>query len=156
MSLLAKLQPWLKECDGVTISGGEPFDQPVALAGLIPALRTLCDGDLLIYSGYSWNKLLKEHSDLIELADTIVSEPFIAAKQSNESLVGSTNQQVHMLNALSESRYKAWQEFKPAFGIAERDGVVYLAGIPRRGELNNIVQELQQGGWKACLTNADI
>jgi len=34
------IDPWLKEADGVTISGGEPFDQPMALAALLGWLRT--------------------------------------------------------------------------------------------------------------------
>ena len=38
-ALLAQIGPWLPQADGVTISGGEPFDQPLALEVLVRGLR---------------------------------------------------------------------------------------------------------------------
>jgi anaerobic ribonucleoside-triphosphate reductase activating protein len=31
VAILATIEPWLDEADGITISGGEPFDQPEGL-----------------------------------------------------------------------------------------------------------------------------
>ena len=56
------LTPWLEEADGVTFSGGEPFDQPQALAALIGAVRRVSRPiDLLAYSGYGWDRLHRCH-----------------------------------------------------------------------------------------------
>ena len=59
---LAQLLSWCRQAaadgfDGVTITGGEPFDQPAALSALLSGLhrwRTQAglDFDLLCYSGY--------------------------------------------------------------------------------------------------------
>jgi hypothetical protein len=66
------------EIDGFTISGGEPFDQPHALAELADALRGLGgERDLLVYSGYPWRTLQRDHADLVARFDAIVSEPYV-------------------------------------------------------------------------------
>lgn len=39
--LLDLVRPWLHECDGITISGGEPFEQLEALEQLLHAIRQL-------------------------------------------------------------------------------------------------------------------
>ena len=44
---------WLSEADGITITGGEPFDQRAALQPLVQFLRAHFDGDVLAFSGYS-------------------------------------------------------------------------------------------------------
>ena len=64
---LDHIEAWLDslerdEVDGVTISGGEPFDQPEALAELLHWLREFyCEAvrDILVYSGYSLEKKAK-------------------------------------------------------------------------------------------------
>jgi anaerobic ribonucleoside-triphosphate reductase activating protein len=53
--------------EGITISGGEPFDQPKPLAKLLEALHrwrnTLTRPfDILCYSGYRLEKLQKDHA----------------------------------------------------------------------------------------------
>ena len=155
-SLLKKLLPWLTESDGVTISGGEPFDQSEALLALVSALRVLCSGDLLVYSGYPWPKLRQLHRAVLDRCDVIVSEPFRAAQRGNETLIGSSNQQVNLLTPMAESRYRNWSRFEPAFGVAERDGLVHLAGIPRLGQLQSVVDELKKRGWDADLTHVAV
>ena len=99
-ALLQALLPWLDDSDGVTISGGEPFDQPEALLALVTALRRLGSGDILVYSGYPWRRLNQRHQDVIAVVDVVVSEPFRTDRRvSNAVLVGSTNQCVHLLRA---------------------------------------------------------
>src|SRR5688572_31286206 len=46
----------LNQADGVTISGGEPFDQPAALEALLRWLRGRFAGDVLVFSGYPWEQ----------------------------------------------------------------------------------------------------
>ena len=51
-AVLAAVSPWLVTADGVTISGGEPFDQVDALLALLRGLRSAGAEDILVYSGY--------------------------------------------------------------------------------------------------------
>jgi len=58
-SVCASIAPWLPQADGVTISGGEPFDQPAALKGLLRWLRPRVAGDILVFSGHPWEHLAR-------------------------------------------------------------------------------------------------
>ena len=55
--VLASLLPKLKEIDGFTISGGEPFDQPEALESLLRGLRSSTSADILVFSGHKLEDL---------------------------------------------------------------------------------------------------
>src|ERR1700675_2440335 len=51
-AVLAAMDPWLNEADGMTVSGGEPFEQVGALVALLSAVRPRLRGDILVYTGY--------------------------------------------------------------------------------------------------------
>ena len=76
--LITDCAGWLSESDGVTMSGGEPFDQPDALRELLRLLRARHAGDILIFSGYQNEKLFAQYPDILALADVLISEPFVA------------------------------------------------------------------------------
>ena len=44
--VFASISAWLLEADGVTVSGGEPFDQPSGLAALLRRVRSASDVDV--------------------------------------------------------------------------------------------------------------
>ena len=48
---------WLPAADGITISGGEPFDQPIALIDLLGRLRSLTEADVLVFTGHPWTRV---------------------------------------------------------------------------------------------------
>jgi len=84
----------------VTISGGEPFQQPKALALLCHALRNRGVKNILVYSGYTWERLVHPVNpsalwvfEALSQIDTLVDGPFIAA--DDDPLItwrGSRNQ----------------------------------------------------------------
>lgn len=80
--------------DGVTLSGGEPFEQAEALYGLLAALRKQ-KLSIWCYTGYLYENLLKdpEKAKLLPLIDVLVDGPFIV-DYKDESLLyrGSSNQ----------------------------------------------------------------
>ena len=154
--LVARLLDWTDGADGVTISGGEPFDQPEALLGLVSALRTACRGDILVYSGRPWATLAARHAAILSRVDVVVSEPFVADRREDLPLIGSANQRVNLLTPLAEERYGDWRGFEREAGVCVRGGVLYLAAIPRRGELAGLARELNTGNRLAELTHDPI
>ncbi len=81
---------------GVTLSGGEPFEQAEALVPLAAELKQR-GYHLMAYSGYTFEKLAErpECRKLLSLLDILVDGPFILAQKSLElRFRGSSNQRV--------------------------------------------------------------
>jgi anaerobic ribonucleoside-triphosphate reductase activating protein len=138
--LIARLRRFLRAADGVTISGGEPFEQPRALSALIAAVRRECPGgDLLVYSGRPAAWLQARHAAILACIDVLIPEPFVGEVRSTHPLAGSGNQPVMLLTELAHERYGT-----PALGsrsrinLAPADDRLRLAGIPRRGEMDRL------------------
>ena len=154
--LLTRIQPWIESADGVTISGGEPFDQGAALHALLAALRVLSPGDLLVYSGYPWARLATTYPEIIAGCDVVVSEPFRSALRGEEPFVGSSNQHVHTMTPLGQVRYDRWRSFDRRLDVAVDDGNIRLAGVPKPGQLQAICEDLQREKIEASLTHAAV
>ncbi len=84
--------------DGLTLSGGEPFDQAGECAAL--AARAKANGlNVWAYTGYRYEALLEKGSpevlDLLEQVDVLVDGPFVEGLKSYDALFrGSTNQRL--------------------------------------------------------------
>jgi anaerobic ribonucleoside-triphosphate reductase activating protein len=86
---------------GITLSGGEPFDQASALLPFVRRLRaerpTLT---VWAYSGYLYEELLadipsSEARELLELCDVLVDGPYVEQQRSLDlKWCGSSNQRV--------------------------------------------------------------
>lgn len=88
-----------KQLEGVSVLGGEPFDQGAALVELMSSLRQhLPTLGLIIFSGYSYASLSArpELSRLWSLVDTLIDGPFEATQREaaigGRRYIGSTNQ----------------------------------------------------------------
>lgn len=86
--------------DGVTFSGGDPFEQADKFAILAKKLK---DNKINIwcYTGYTWQQLLERAKadintkNLLELCDVVVDGPFVEElHQENLLFRGSSNQQI--------------------------------------------------------------
>lgn len=128
--------------DGVTISGGEPFQQPQALAALlrgIHAWRGNRPVDILVYSGYVYSRLSRSATtrDILDLCDAVITGPYIdrlnpvrpeGGHPGQGSLLwkGSANQRIVPLTALGRERYGS-----PARGQGSEDAASCAEARPR-------------------------
>ncbi len=151
LAWIIRLQP-VNRIDGVTISGGEPFDQPEALDRLVSRLRDALSvrkhsADILVYSGHPWRRLKYRHAGILDKLDAVISEPFVVSRPT-AWLCGSSNQQIHCLSVLGEERYGT-----PSNDAADRnlqidfDGKrIWITGIPRRDDLDRLGAKLERAG----------
>lgn len=132
--------------DGITISGGEPFEQPQALERLLQGLadwrrRRRLDFDILCYSGYPLATLRARHAGLLGRLDAVIAEPFVEALPSEHPWCGSSNQKLVPLSPRGEKRYVP-SAASPADGKriqALVDGQrVWYVGIPARGDMDRL------------------
>jgi anaerobic ribonucleoside-triphosphate reductase activating protein len=142
--------------DGVTISGGEPFQQPEALHSLCSELRRRwSDVDILAYSGYRLSRLRQMHPEILGLLDALVAEPFIESRPTEARWRGSSNQEVTLLSGRADGRYSTVPELPgDRLQVTVDEEGVWVAGIPRRGDLDlmrgallNRGLELQDVSW---------
>ncbi|MDR2164206.1 MAG: radical SAM protein [Zoogloeaceae bacterium] len=128
--------------DGVTFSGGEPFEQPLALQALLDGLRQWRKRaglrfDLLCYSGYPLRTLRRQHAGLLGKLDAIIPEPYVENLPQGGIWRGSANQTLVPLSPLGEERYggKGAMAAEKAMQVAVENGRVWMIGIPGRNDM---------------------
>lgn len=88
-----------RDIEGVTISGGEPFEQIDALAELVARLRERTALSVLVFSGYARDEIEAMPLGPAVLAniDVLIDGRYRAGERVATGLRGSANQQVHLL-----------------------------------------------------------
>lgn len=158
---LPELIAWCRQTtrgkfDGVTLSGGEPFDQPAALSALLDALilwraKDGPDFDILCYSGYPLAALKARHERLLAKIDAIIPEPYVDALPATHLWRGSANQRLVALSERGRQRYLAHID-APADSLGKRiqmavDGKrIWYIGIPGRGEMSALEKSCAERG----------
>jgi anaerobic ribonucleoside-triphosphate reductase activating protein len=147
--IVAQIGPWLGEADGVTLSGGEPFDQPEAVVGLLKAIRPRVTGDILLFSGYAVHDVPDAGRPAFDYLDAFVCGPFVERRASDLPLRGSDNQELRLLTPLGHARYgdlKIRSPNAPRIDLIGTDGELWIAGIPKPGDLDRLDANLAARG----------
>lgn len=141
-----------QKLDGVTISGGEPFEQPLALAELLASLREWTKTlslpvDLLCYSGLRFSVLCKRYEGILSQLDAVIPEPYVYTRPGTP-LCGSNNQSVISLSKLGVERYGDSARFvnRKRFQMTVDQGRVWFIGIPERGDMERLEQSCRAKG----------
>ncbi len=145
--------------DGMTISGGEPFQQPRALAGLLAALDGWRRGldrpfDVLCYSGFPLRELRRRHADILGRLDALIPEPYVEAPPGARASApgrwrGSANQPLVALTPLGRARYGGDArpaERAPRIQVDAEHGALWFIGIPRPGDLDKLAERARARG----------
>jgi anaerobic ribonucleoside-triphosphate reductase activating protein len=144
---------WIQErgpVDGLTVSGGEPFDQSEALAALVEgfrALPTAAGADVLIYSGYTATALQRRHGDTWRIGDATITGPYLAARPG-DALRGSGNQEIHLHTDLGQARYGSSPPAEGKVQVAATGGQLWMIGIPAPGDMAGLEERLSTRGVK--------
>jgi anaerobic ribonucleoside-triphosphate reductase activating protein len=150
-TLLEQVAPWLDKADGITISGGEPFDQFDALLQMLVGLRQRTAADILVYSGHPLETLQPMLDQARDLIDAVISDPYLERAAQSLALRGSDNQRLTLLTALGRSRLASLERASTPADKAldlmfDATGTVWMAGIPRRGDLLRLRELLRAQG----------
>jgi anaerobic ribonucleoside-triphosphate reductase activating protein len=116
--------------EGVTISGGEPFEQPDALAALVGDLRRRAPRlSILVFSGFTRQEIARQPLGpaILGSIDVLVDGRFVERRALGRGLRGSDNQRIHLLS----ERYTLAQIEATPVGevVIDRDGTVRVSGV---------------------------
>lgn len=155
MSWCREIQATAEKIDGITISGGEPFDQPRALAALLAALDAWrnslgSDFDILCYSGYPYATLQQRHPAILQRLDALIPEPYANALPMTQIWRGSSNQLLVPLSPRGQAVYAehincAADTGKRMQTCVDGDRVWYI-GIPARGDMDAMARQCAEQG----------
>jgi anaerobic ribonucleoside-triphosphate reductase activating protein len=143
------------EVDGVTISGGEPTDQPEALAALLDGIGDwrrsrspgLTEPDVLVYTGRDPEWLETTEAGVLAGADAVVAGPYVEAEAGRAALRGSDNQRLVPLTPLGRDRYRdADRQPRTALQVAVTGREIWMIGIPLPGDLAAVRQSMAERG----------
>lgn len=84
--------------EGITMSGGEPLQQPAALLQLLSAARARTTLSVLLLSGYSLSEIRQMPLGPAILAhvDVLIAGRYVQARRLARGLRGSANKAVHL------------------------------------------------------------
>lgn len=143
--LIDLITPQLREADGVTISGGEPFDQTEELARLVDAIGEYTN-DILIFTGYTYQALIARNcpatDHVLESIAVLIDGEYIDEQNNGDTLRGSSNQQIHYLSEHIRELYEPYLKAgRIVQNVATTTGV-FSIGIHNRGFMSDLYENL--------------
>ena len=88
-------------CDGITVSGGEPFQQPEGLLALLKALRKRNAPPVLVFSGYAYTQIFNDpaRKACLPFIDALICGPYERnAPSAFDRFCSSSNQELYLLS----------------------------------------------------------
>ena len=117
------------DVQGVTISGGEPFEQPQALLALVEQIRARTALSVLVFSGFTRTEIeaLPLGPTVLANIDVLIDGRYIATERVGTGLRGSENQHIHLLtDRYTEAAVTATPEAEIRI---DPTGRIYLTGV---------------------------
>lgn len=128
--------------EGISLLGGEPFQQPGALAEL--ALRAQGYGkSVMVYTGYTleelWARNDRDTNALLFATDLLVDGRFdVTQRTTQRRWVGSENQRMHFLTDRYEPTDPRFHE-PNTLEFRIRDGALEMNGFPVKGAATRLI-----------------
>lgn len=134
-----------KEFNGITISGGEPFLQYEQLISFLNLIKTKTNLNVVCFSGFYLNELIELFPDklFMNYIDTLIDGRYIEEENDDSNLKGSTNQTIYKF-VNGEPIIQSGSKFNNKWSVKiDSNDQIYMAGIPKKKELERISNELE-------------
>ncbi|GAB4271563.1 MAG: hypothetical protein Kow0029_09390 [Candidatus Rifleibacteriota bacterium] len=120
--------------DGLTIVGGEPFDQIEGVNRLFDCLqKTRYERGIIVFTGYDWQEIEADAKklELAQRCDLLIAGRF-DRKNAPDSRrwIGSRNQTTHFFSEKFADLQQNWPEHKAEIEIHIDDGQISINGFP--------------------------
>ncbi|MEJ2855908.1 MULTISPECIES: 4Fe-4S single cluster domain-containing protein [unclassified Saccharothrix] len=136
--------------EGLTVSGGEPLQQPEALRQFLAAVHAERDDqDILVYTGYEESEFDDIRRNAVEFADVVVTGRFDIRRPTALIWRGSANQRMVMRTDLGRRKYTQHVDHEPErapIQVRADESGIWLIGTPRQGGLAGLERGLRASG----------
>jgi anaerobic ribonucleoside-triphosphate reductase activating protein len=115
------------DVEGISITGGEPLDQPYSLIAFLR--KAYPKYEVFLTSGYTIEQIRVKYPDVLMHVDILVDGPFDKTKvDMTTAWRGSTNQGIHLLT----DRAQKYRDYKPEYNaeiILDTNGDAIITGF---------------------------
>lgn len=129
--------------NNLTISGGEPFDQPRALFTFLNYVREYFE-DILIYSGYKYEYLQQNYPYILKKIDVLIDGSFDISQPTNKIYKGSENQRIFLFNKSLINKYTLFiTKTQRNIQFLKKDKNLFIIGVPHINDFQKIQNNLK-------------
>jgi len=148
----AQLADWVKSntgVEGITLSGGEPFQQPLdELAEFLSLVKQDTDLSVLCYTGYRYEEINEQKSMISALQhiDVLIDGEYRQEEDLKQRWRGSANQRFYFLTERYRNQETEWNAaFERQIEMElTMNGKLLISGVPSKDFLNKLTAELQR------------
>jgi anaerobic ribonucleoside-triphosphate reductase activating protein len=117
------------DIQGITVSGGEPFQQTEPLAALLRLVREQTGLSVVVFTGYTWSEVtaMPGGAALLSSIDVLIAGRYVAAQRLAHGLRGSANKTIHLLT--NRFTHQDLEAVPVAEVLIARDGETVATGI---------------------------
>ncbi|MDO5132214.1 MAG: 4Fe-4S single cluster domain-containing protein [Eubacteriales bacterium] len=123
--------------DGMTISGGEPFDQAEGVAELVRWFTEKVSRDVLVYTGYTVEELQARGDpatdEILRMIAVLVDGAYMEARNDGKGLRGSANQRV-IVQRFPERYLDAESRERKVQYVGQQESLLQIGIPPGRKE----------------------
>ena len=134
--------------EGITISGGEPFDQNIgALHRFLQGVKAETSLSVMVYTGYLMKELFENSQTRVLLGyiDILVDGPYVQSLDFGQLWRGSENQQIHFLTNRYASLKNVTERKGRPVDVSIVDGRTFsITGIPPKGFRKRLEDRLSE------------
>lgn len=117
-------------CDGLTLTGGDPLEQAKELLELLVLLKEInLPKGIILYSGYTFDqiqKLSNEATECLKYIDVLIDGKYIEKYKIKNTIKGSSNQNIHFFtDKIKEDELFIDKEIE--IGYSDK---IYVTGFP--------------------------
>jgi anaerobic ribonucleoside-triphosphate reductase activating protein len=144
---------WLLTLDvklnGITLSGGEPFQQYESMIAFLHLVKEKTNLDVYCFTGYYLRELEVLFPDKLfyRYMDFLVDGRYVAERHEDMNVKGSANQTLYQIESGVAVALEALPSQRWSVQVS-RDNQIYMSGIPRKNDLNDLCSELARVGIK--------
>jgi anaerobic ribonucleoside-triphosphate reductase activating protein len=133
--------------DGITLSGGEPFEQYEPLIAFLHLLKKKTTLDAYCFTGYYLRELEVLYPDRLfyQYIDFLVDGRYVSDLHQDKNVKGSANQTLYKFDAGVAIAQEEIPSRKWSVQVS-RDNQIYMSGIPRKNDLNQLCSDLARVG----------